>query len=262
MRSIATGTALFIITLAAASAASAQDDFHWSGHVDAGDRVEVIGISADIDAQSAGGSSVEVTATGLHDGAHIEVQQHADGITFCVVHAGLHRTGDRCNQEGNGEHHYRWHDEDVRVQVRVPSGVRFTASTVSGDVDVEGLTADVQAHSVSGDVQVSTRGSVEAGSVSGDLQLTMGRLPARGSLEFRTVSGDVDITLPRDANAELRASTLSGDIDSEFRLEVSGRNHGRGFRVEVGQRAHGTLGHGGAQLDVETVSGDITVRKG
>jgi hypothetical protein len=262
MRSIAAGTSLFILAAAVAPALAAQDNFRWSGRVDSGDEVEVIGISADIEATGTSGGSVEVSATGLRDGARIEVEQHSGGVTFCVVHAGLHRTREgRCSQEGNDNHH-RWRDGDVSVHVRVPSGVRFSGSTVSGDVEVDGLTADVQAHSVSGDVSVSTRGSVEAGSVSGDLQLTMGRLPAHGSLEFRTVSGDVEITLPRDAGAEFRASTLSGDIESDFPLERSDRERGRGFNVRVGERVRGTIGRGGPRLEVETVSGDIAIRRG
>jgi hypothetical protein len=266
MRSIAAGTSLVVFALAAVPSLAAQDDFRWSGRVAPGNQVEVVGIAADIDATSTGGGNVEVTATGLEDGARIEVEQHSGGVTFCVIHAGLHRSSGRghgrCSQEGNGQHHNWRNQEDVEVHVRVPAGVRFAASTVSGDVDVEGLTADVEAHSVSGDVHVSTRGSVEAGSVSGDLDLTMGRLPSNGTLEFRTVSGDVEITLPRDAGAELHARTLSGDIDSDFPLEVSGRDRGRGYHIEVGQRARGTIGRGGARLDVETVSGDITVHRG
>jgi hypothetical protein len=258
MRSIAAGTSFLILTVAAVPGLVGQD-FRWSGRVASGNKVEVIGISADIDASGASGSAVEVTATGLRGDAHVEVEQHAGGVTFCVVHDGLHRTGRGCNTTGHGDRHGRW-NEDVEVHVRVPAGVRFAANTVSGDVEVSGLTGDVEAHSVSGDVRVSTRGSVEAGSVSGDLELTMGRLPDHGSLEFKTVSGDVDITLPSDAGAELHASTLSGDIDSDFPLEMSGRNHNRSW-VQVGQRARATIGGGGARLDVETVSGDISVHR-
>jgi hypothetical protein len=263
MRSAAVHSAFIALGLAAVPALAAQDTFRWSGRVDVGDEVEVIGISADIEASAASGSSVEVSATGLEDGARIEVEQHAGGVTFCVIHPGMRRNGEgRCSQQGNGSRNRQW--EDIEVHVRVPSGVRFSASTVSGDVQAEGLGADVQARSVSGDVRISTRGSVEAGTVSGDLQVEMGRLPT-GSLEFRTVSGDVQITLPSDAGAELSASTLSGDIESDFPLEVSGRDRDRGSRgihVEIGHRARGTLGRGGPRLDVSTVSGDITLRRG
>jgi hypothetical protein len=262
MRSTVAAASLLLIPLAAAPAI-AQNDYRWSGRVAAGREVEVMGISADIEATGTSGGEVEVTATGLRDGARIEMEQHGGNLTFCVVHAGLRRTGEgRCSQEGRGDRHHRGWRENVEVHVRVPAGVRFSASTVSGDVRVEDLRADVEAHSVSGDVHVSTTGSVEAGSVSGDLELTMGRLPRTGSLEFRTVSGDVDITLPRNAGAELRASTLSGDIDSDFPLEMSGRDRGgRGFHVEVGRRARGTIGDGGPRLEVETVSGDISVHR-
>jgi hypothetical protein len=264
MRSIATQLSLLSLSLSLVPAVAAQDTFRWSGRVNPGNEVEVIGVAADIEAVG-GGSTVEVTATGLEDGARVEVEQRAGGVTFCVVHAGMRRTGEgRCSQNGGNERrNWSWRNhEDVEVHVRVPAGVRFSASTVSGDVDVQGLTGDVDAHSVSGDVHVETRGMVEAGSVSGDLDIEMGRVPQNGSLEFKSVSGDVQISLPASTGAELRASTLSGDIESDFPLEMSGRDRDRGrFHVEVGRRARGTIGNGGVRLEVETVSGDITVRR-
>ena len=140
-----------------------------------GDEVEVIGISADIEAEATSGSEVVVTATGLRNGARIEVDEHSGGITVCVIHAGTHRRGrgdgnGRCNVEGRGGRWNHRNGDDVSVHVRIPNGVRFAGRSVSGEVTAEGLTADVEAHSVSGDVRVSTRGSVEAQSVSGDVR--------------------------------------------------------------------------------------------
>jgi hypothetical protein len=260
MRSIAIRASLLILSAAAVPALAAQN-FRWNGRVATGDAVEVIGISADIEATAASGSEVLVTATGLSDGAHIEVEQHSGGVTFCVVHSGMHRTGGgRCNMQGNHERRHNWNHEAIEVQVRIPAGVDFEGRTVSGSVDAQGLTGDVEAHSVSGDVRVTTRGSVEAQSVSGDVRVTMGSLPDRGTLEFKSVSGDIEITLPAGADAELRANTLSGEIESDFPLDINGRDRERGrFHVQVGSRARGTIGEGGPRIELETVSGDIRV---
>lgn len=264
MRRHAALSSLFVISLAAPSL-SAQETFRWNGRVAAGDAVEVIGIAADIEATAATGDRVELTATGLEDGARVEVQEHAGGVTFCVIHAGMHRrSGEgRCSVQGDGMRRHHRH-EDVEVHVRIPAGVRLHASTVSGEVTAEGLGGDVEARSVSGDVTVSTRGSVEAASVSGDVVARMGRLPRSGELEFRSVSGSVEVTLPAGADAEVRANTLSGDIESDFPLDLNdGRRSGRrGWQVRVGSRARGTLGDGGVRLEMETVSGDITLRRG
>jgi hypothetical protein len=264
MRSTTTAAAALFALTASAAPALAQD-FRWNGRVASGDQVEVIGISADIEAGPTSGAQVEVTATGLRNGARVEVDEHSGGITVCVIHAGTYRRtrGDddgRCNVEGRGGRWNRGHSDDVSVRVRIPAGVRFAGRTVSGEVTADGLTADVEASSVSGDVHVSTRGTVEAQSVSGDVEVSMGRLPRSGTLEFRSVSGSLEITLPSDAGAEIRAETLSGDIQSDFPLEVSGRNRGR-YHVQVGNRARGTIGNGGPRVELETVSGDIRVRR-
>lgn len=263
MRSITAAAASVFVITASAAPAFAQN-FRWAGRVASGDEVEVIGISADIEAEPASNGQVEVTATGLRNGARIEVDQHSGGITVCVIHAGTYRRtrgdGDgRCNIQGRGWRH-RSQGDDVEVHVRVPAGVRFAGRTVSGEVTAEGLTADVSASSVSGDVRVSTRGTAEAQSVSGDVEVVMGRLPGNGNLEFRSVSGSLDISIPSNAGAEIRAETLSGDIESDFPLESRDRNRGR-YHVQVGSRMRGTIGNGDARIELETVSGDIRIRR-
>jgi DUF4097 and DUF4098 domain-containing protein YvlB len=119
---------------------------------------------------------------------------------------------------------------------------------------------------------VSSDGSVQATSVSGDVEATLGRTGGE-SLQFSTVSGDVTLRVPASLDAEFSARTLSGSIESDFPLEL-GSMDGRRRRgsddddddddrprvhVRIGQEAHGTLGRGGPQLRVNTVSGDVSL---
>ena len=147
---------------------------------------------------------------------------------------------------------------DVRMdlQVAVPTNLRVSASSVSGDVSVDGAHGDVDANSVSGDIRLDRLHAtgVHANSVSGDIEVGVDEFTGRGDLYFHSVSGDVTLTVPRGFDADLSMSTVSGDIDSDFPITVG---NGRMSR----RRLEARIGNGGRRLDVGTVSGDLKLRQ-
>ncbi|HEX8829644.1 MAG TPA: DUF4097 family beta strand repeat-containing protein [Longimicrobium sp.] len=259
-----------LATLAAAAllapAALEAQDYRWSGRLAAGKEIEVVGVVGEIRAVAASGNTVEVVGE-MRDGRlPVRVIEHEDGVTLCVVYPT--RSNSRSTGRGNGSGSGRCRQEGsivnnpprVDFTVRVPAGVRFAGRTVQGDVRAEGMRGPVSASTVSGGVDVQTSDVAEASSVSGDVRVSMGRMPRDGSLRFSTVSGDVRLTLPADAGAELRANTVSGEIDTDFPLRMEATSRGTGW-VRVGQRVRGTIGRGGPELEISTVSGDIELRR-
>lgn len=246
-----------------------QEPFRWSGRVAAGKTIEVKGVKGTIRAVPASGGEVEVVATrrgqrSEPESVRIEVVPHEGGVTVCAVYPrGREWDGDR---RGEGESGYNrcdpgeWRnlnvqDNDVSVDftVRVPAGVRLAARNVSGDVEAEGMRAYVDARSVSGDVRISTSGFGEASTVSGEIVAVLGSGGWSGDLDFRTVSGDITLELPPRASTEVRVETMSGDIQSDFPLDVERRSMRR--------RARGTIGEGGRELYLTTLSGDVRLRR-
>lgn len=252
-------------------AAAQQPPFRWSGRLASGKTIEVRGVRGTIRALPASGSEVEVTATrtarrGDPESVRIEVVPHDGGVTVCAVYprgswqgdgdgrrAGAREEDGRC-EAGDRRGPGTW-DGDVSVDftVRVPAGVRLAAHNVAGDVDAEGLRGYVDARSVSGDVRISTSGFGEAATVSGEIVAVLGSGGWSGELDFRTVSGDITLELPARTSTEVRVETMSGDIESDFPLDVERRSMRR--------RARGTLGEGGRELYVTTLSGDVRLRK-
>ncbi|HET7463222.1 MAG TPA: hypothetical protein VFJ82_18350 [Longimicrobium sp.] len=278
------------MTAAAAGSAAAQQDFHWSGRLAAGQTIEIRNIKGEIRAEPAGGDEVTVTARrtgGRADRVRVEMVRRANGVVVCAIYpprddddddggrgGWRHRDGgddeprDACNS-GRGMN-VRDGDADVDFVVRVPAGVKFAAKSVSGDVEVNALRGPVDAASVSGDVHVSSTAEVRANSVSGNVFAALGRIPSNG-LSFHSVSGDVTLELPSGTDADFSARTISGEIDSDFPLTIEGRGRrgdddddDRGWprvRVHVGHDMHARLGRGGPGLNVTTVSGDINLRR-
>ena len=87
---------------------------------------------------------------------------------------------------------------------------RVSVSSVSGSVRAQGLDGDVRARSVSGDVRiVNIRGEADVGSVSGSVEVRAGQL---GRLRAQTTSGDIayDGSFARDGRYDL--GTQSGEV--------------------------------------------------
>ncbi|MBI5168325.1 MAG: DUF4097 family beta strand repeat protein [Candidatus Eisenbacteria bacterium] len=158
------------------------------------------------------------------------------------------------------QHEMRFPLVEVQVLIEAPPAWAARVTTVSGDVDVEGLAGMLELHSTSGDLHVAaTPGNVSAASVSGDLEvIRTGRCTARtvsgdvhvedaGVLRVTTTSGDIDV---RDTRDSLLLASTSGDLDVEGAPRgVTGTSSSGDIRVTA---ASGVV-------KVETRSGDIAL---
>jgi Putative adhesin len=255
-----TSKLLALVLIAAVVApASAQQDFEWRGRVDRGDVLEIQGVNGDIQAVAASGDQVVVRADrrGRRDdpeSVRMEVVEHEGGVTICAVYP-TPRNARRENEcrPGGGHNSVQRNDVKVNFVVQVPAGVRFAGATVNGNVDAQGLGADVRATTVNGDVDVRTTGFAEARTVNGDISLRLGRSDLTDDVEFETVNGSITIEMPEGLDADFRASTVNGSIDSDFPITVTGKVSRRSLR--------GSIGAGGPELRLSTVNGSIRLRR-
>lgn len=99
----------------------------------------------------------------------------------------------------------------------------------------------------SGDVSFrGSLGSLDCDAASANILLELSNVPR--SLDLDTASGDLNVTLPADAGFTVTMDSLSGDFESDF--DTTQRN---GSYV---------AGNGRCRIDVDAMSGDVTVRKG
>ena len=238
---------------------AAQTDFHWSGTLAAGKRLEIKGVNGSIHATAASGTTASVTAR-KHgrrsdpDEVRIVVDTTADAITICAVYP-TPRNAERDNDcEAGGHWHSNTENNDVVVDftIAVPAGVEFMGETVNGDVNATGLGGNTDVRTVNGSIDVSTTGHAEAATVNGSIRAQMGKADW-DEAEFRTVNGGITLTLPADLNTEVEATTVNGDLDSDWPVTVTGKWGPR--------RMRGTIGKGGRKLSLDTVNGDIELKK-
>ncbi len=260
-----------------AERAATQEDFRWSGRIARGKTIEIAGLLGDVRAEHTSGDRVEVVGRRLGDDAdqvRIEVVEQADGdVLICTIYPTRERSSNRasrsergrsdddgpCRNGHSGELSLDADEARVDFTVRVPEGVQLAARTVDGDIEATGLRSPVDAASVSGSVRVSTTATARAATVSGNVDATFGQADG-DDMEFVSVSGNVVVRVPSSMGAQVEARTLSGDIESDFDLDMGPGDRATrrgGLHIEIGKQATGTIGRGGPELNVNTVSGDI-----
>ena len=245
-----------------------SDRWQWSGTIEPGRTVYVRNLNGPVRVEASTGSTVEVSALkttrrngNLHDVTITSEQRSNNGdVVICA------RWNDRtrCDEDGySSRSNSDWHwfdfgrnngnDVSVEFTVRVPKGVRITASTVNGGLDITGADAEVDAHTVNGSIVArSNGGPVRARTVNGSLDIRTSML-GTGTLDYQTTNGQITLEIPSNASADVELRTVNGSISTDFPLTVAGKFSNR--------RVRGSIGNGGQLLRLTTVNGSIRLRK-
>ena len=131
---------------------------------------------------------------------------------------------------------------------------RISAESVSGDLELSGISGDISATAVSGDMELQTDliDSAKLETVSGDIMVN-GEISDNGKLRAESMSGDVVIYLPASQSGLFKAQSFSGRIYTDFG-SVSHAKHGPGSHLKHVE------GSGGAEVRVESFSGNIKLK--
>lgn len=199
-------------------------------------------IAADLTIQMPGGADLEVeTVSATIDIRGVSAEIEAGSVSGAVTVAGGMSDIDV---------------ESVSGSVTISGGSgSVVAESVSGRVMMEGVSGDIEATTVSGEIHVDAGvvNDVEIESVAGGV-FFKGQLV--GDLEVESHSGNVEILLPADLSADFELETFSGRIENGF-----GPPARRIDRHAPGLSAEFYTGQGGADVSVETFSGNIVLSK-
>jgi DUF4097 and DUF4098 domain-containing protein YvlB len=244
-----------------------RDKWDWSGTLEPGRTVYVRNLNGPIRVEPASGNTLEVSAVKVirRNGNPSDVQltaeqrsNHGD-VVICAVWT--ERT--RCDEDGyntrSSNSWFPWGDshraDDISVEftVRVPKGVRITASSVNGGLEITGADAEVNAHTVNGSIVArSNSGPVRAHTTNGSLTIQTG-LSGSNTLDYQTTNGQITLEFSGISSADVEMRTVNGSISTDFPLTVEGRF--------TNKRVRGTIGRGGQLVRLSTVNGSIRLRK-
>lgn len=128
--------------------------------------------------------------------------------------------------------HEHRHNNIVDYVIYVPKNMELKVKSISGSVEAENYAGVLKLDLISGNITVKKH--------SKDMRL-------------KTISGDIDIYV---ADAKLEAKTLTGGVYSDLDIDFS-KNQKKGF----GSKIVTTINKGTAFLKLNTISGDIYLRK-
>jgi hypothetical protein len=167
-----------------------------------------------------------------------------------------------------------WEDEQDLV-VRVPFATALRLEVVDGDVGISDVVGAIELNAVDGDVRLERiAGSVLANVVDGDIVAVLVDIPADSPTSFSSVDGDIDLTLPPDSNATLTLRSFSGEVFTDFEIDIltelisganmpqpgTGRPPGPG--PSMSRTVQGTINGGGRDIGLQTMEGNIYLRRG
>lgn len=158
---------------------------------------------------------------------------------------------------------------DYQFEVTVPPGTLIDVSTVTdGSIDVAGAGGPVSASNVNGPVAVTNlQDCAQIESINGAVDVSFVRAPSR-DCSIKTINGDITLTVPGGAGFDAALSMMQGKVMSELDLEplalpakVERKNADGRFVYHIEQAAGIRLGKGGPTFSIESLNGDLRIRK-
>lgn len=140
------------------------------------------------------------------------------------------------------------------------SGKEFTVSCISGEIGVSGDFPDIRAKTVSGDI------TLEGETITnGDFDSTSGRISlacdpvAKAEVNAETTSGSIELITKKNLSAKIRLESFSG------RLRIVGIDYNSEADeddnlIEIGKLIRMTIGTGESKIELQSLSGSITLR--
>ena len=187
-------------------------------------------------------ASVSINCDEDNDIFKLEVENKADNIRISSDYGDLKKITKKYilkeDKDGNTYINGRTLSINTFYEVNVPEDVELYINSISGNVEIDDYSSGV----------------LRIKLISGDIDIKK----IEGPLYAKSISGFVDLSLGSDQKVDLRMKTVTGEIYTNLDIDFDkiGTNMG-----VVGSKVAGTINGGGKEIELESVSGDIYLRK-
>lgn len=169
-------------------------------------------------------------------------------------------------QEGNVLKILKASRHDNNYELEVPRNVAITIEQVNwggSNIEMSELNGELEIKSTSGDITLKNiSGPIVANSVSGNLVADFNILKPGKPSSISLVSGDIDISMPADSKADFKLKSVSGEIYTDLDIVSNKDKENSNLRqIGGGYAIKGSTNGGGTELSLNTVSGNIFIRK-
>ncbi len=151
-------------------------------------------------------------------------------------------------------------NHSANYKIKVPENIALSINSGcerNNELNIKDVKGEIEINNCHNIVLKNVSGPLVLSTISGDITVALTSIPKDKPTSIASVSGDVDVTLPATIAANLEMSTISGNMYSDFELSTSKNKMQR----VGGSAINTTLGSGGGDLKLTTVSGNVYLRK-
>lgn len=205
--------------------------------------------------------NIAVTAAGDADSITADITRYATGEDSADALAWLDSVA--VKDESNGGEleiecqfpsDFQGHNLGAAFQMSSPAGKSLRLELTNGDIDIDGMAAGAELDCVNSNVSiVGLQGGALVEAVNGDVDCDLAALAAPESAVLSTVNGNLVLSLPAGVSATFDAQTGTGSVAVTGFGDVS-------YTTNEDRHKAGTIGGGGATVDLDGVNGNVTIR--
>jgi hypothetical protein len=154
--------------------------------------------------------------------------------------------------------------KDGKYTIRLPKNVALLFQETnwqSSKVSVTGMDGDLEIRTNGADINLSNvTGPIVANSTSGNVNAVFSGLNQSKPTAISSISGEIDITLPAATKSDMKLRSINGEIYTDFDLGVKSSKGGLS-KIGGGSNIEGTTNGGGVEIQLNTISSNIYIRK-
>lgn len=231
-------------------------------------RVEIKNLLGEISLKNASGNTITIESD-----FNLDKPERAEGLQLMGAAADNTELGINISEE-NGIVFISGATNKVReykYTISVPKGIAvsldYHSPFASGDLEIESYEGSLEIKTLSSDVKLTNcTGPFTVNSVSGNVEAVFSNINQNQPTSLASVSGLIDISVPTSLKATIKLSNITGDVYNNLNLVSTSKeeDEGRSKGLEELKHSNGgeyTLNGGGQKLLLNTVSGNIYLRK-
>ncbi|NJE26033.1 hypothetical protein E3E22_05250 [Thermococcus sp. MV5] len=140
----------------------------------------------------------------------------------------------------------------VNFELLIPREVEVEVASVNGSITVKNISKAGKIATVNGRIHVENVEAKKISTVNGTIKVLMAKI--NNDAGISTVNGSIEVYVSRNANVEVKASTVNGKINTDMPGEIS-KTHIYGPKSFTG-----VLGEGRHKLKISAVNGSVTIK--
>ncbi len=152
---------------------------------------------------------------------------------------------------------------DTDYRLKIPKNATLIVEELnfwgSGNFKVTNMESDIEITSKTSNIEIgNVSGSLVAHTTSGNIEVRFTQFSSSKPSSISSVAGEVDVALPSNAKANLRLKTITGEIFTDFEMDTPKE---KGLEKVGGGKTSSTINGGGTELHLESISGNMYLRK-